>query len=183
VKQYTGHAVLMLAALAAAPAAAFEVTSSDIQAGQPMPEAQVYQGFGCEGGNVSPQLAWRDIPEGTKSFAVTAYDPDAPTGSGWWHWVIFNIPADVRELPTGAGDPASGLAPGDSVQSRTDYGAPGYGGPCPPVGHGPHRYQFRVFALDVERLDLAPDSSAALVGFMLNAHKLGVAELEALYER
>lgn len=177
------YAVLMLAAFAAAPAAAFEVTSNDMRAGQPMSGAQVLKGFGCEGGNVSPQLAWRDVPAGTKSFAVTVYDPDAPTGSGWWHWVIFNIPADVRELPAGAGDPASGLAPAGSVQSRTDYGAPGYGGPCPPVGHGPHRYQFRVFALDVERLDLAPDSSAALVGFMLNAHKLGVAGLEALYER
>jgi Raf kinase inhibitor-like YbhB/YbcL family protein len=171
-------------ALALAPMAhGFELTSTDIQAGKPMPKAQEYQGFGCDGANISPQLAWRDAPEGTKSFAVTAYDPDAPTGSGWWHWLAFNIPAHVHELPTGAGDPASDLAPAGMVQHRTDYGAAGFGGACPPKGDQAHRYQFKVFALDVERLDIAPESSAALVGFMLNAHKLGVAELEALYQR
>ena len=143
-------------------------------------KAQEDRGFGCDGGNTSPHLAWRDIPAGTKSFAVTVYDPDAPTGSGWWHWVMFNIPATTRELPADAGNPQSRLAPAGSVQSRTDYGTPGFGGACPPAGDKPHRYQFKVFALDVERLDLAPESSAALVGFMLNAHKLGVAELEAL---
>ncbi|MCG6863459.1 MAG: YbhB/YbcL family Raf kinase inhibitor-like protein [Chromatiaceae bacterium] len=148
-----------------------------------MPKAQEYKGYGCDGGNSSPQLAWRDVPAGTKSFAVTAYDPDAPTGSGWWHWVVFNIPADVRELPGGAGDPAAGLAPAGSVQHRTDFGTPGFGGACPPAGDKPHRYQFKVFALDVEHLDVDPDSSAAQVGFTLNAHKLGVAELEALDRR
>jgi hypothetical protein len=148
-----------------------------------MPKAQEYKGFGCEGGNVSPQLAWKDAPEGTKSFAVTAYDPDAPTGSGWWHWLAYNIAADVHELPGGAGNPDSNLAPGGMVQHRTDYGTGGFGGACPPKGDKAHRYQFRVFALDVEHLDIDPNSSAALVGYMLNAHKLGVAELEALYQR
>lgn len=172
------------AALALAPVAhGFELVSQDIQAGKLMPRAQEYQGFGCEGGNISPQLAWRDVPAGTKSFAVTAYDPDAPTGSGWWHWVAFNIPADVHALPSGAGDPTSALAPAGMIQHRTDYGTPGFGGACPPKGDEAHRYQFKVFALDVERLDIAPESSAALVGFMLNGHKLGVAELEALYQR
>lgn len=161
----------------------FELASNDIQAGEFMPKAQEFQGFGCDGGNTSPHLAWRDAPEGTRSFAVTAYDPDAPTGSGWWHWIVFNIPANVSELPTGAGDPASGIAPAGLAQHRTDYGTPGFGGACPPAGDKPHRYQFKVFALDVERLDVSPDSSAALVGFMLNAHKLDVAELEALYQR
>jgi len=180
----TAPALVLLAILAAAPALhAFELTSADIRAGQPMPKAQEYRGFGCDGDNTSPHLAWRDAPEGTKSFAVTAYDPDAPTGSGWWHWVVFNLPADTRQLPRGAGDPAAGLAPAGSVQSRTDYGVPGFGGACPPEGHGAHRYRFKVFALDVARLDLDPESSAALVGFMLNAHTLGVAELEALYRR
>lgn len=173
-----------VAALATAPIVhGFELTSSDIQPGKLMSQAQVYKGFGCDGGNTSPQLAWRDAPAGTKSFAVTAYDPDAPTGSGWWHWVVLNIPADVRELPGGAGDPAAGLAPAGSVQHRTDFGTPGFGGACPPVGDKAHRYQLKVFGLDVERLDIDPDSSAALVGFMLNAHNLGVAELEALYRR
>ncbi len=177
-------ALALIAALSASPALhGFELTSHDIRPGQPMPKAQEFQGFGCNGGNTSPHLAWRDAPEGTKSFALTTYDPDAPTGSGWWHWVIFNIPATTRELPAGAGGPAADLAPAGSVQSRTDYGSYGFGGACPPEGHGPHRYQFKLFALDVERLELSPDSSAALVGFMLNAHKLGVAELEALYER
>lgn len=172
------------AALTLAPLAqGFELISNDIQAGKPMSKAQEYQGFGCDGGNVSPQLAWRNAPADTKSFAVTAYDPDAPTGSGWWHWIAFNIPANVRELPSDAGNPKSPGAPAGMVQHRTDYGTRGFGGACPPQGDKAHRYQFKVFALDVERLEIAPESSAALVGFMLNAHKLGVAELEALYQR
>ncbi len=176
--------IVVLAALAAAPLAhTFELTSQDIEAGKAMPKAQEYQGFGCNGGNTSPQLAWHDAPAGSKSFAVTAYDPDAPTGSGWWHWLVYNISATAHELPTGAGNPAKALAPAGSVQHRTDYGTTGFGGACPPVGDKPHRYQFKVFALDVEKLEIAPESSAALVGFMLNAHKLGVTELEALYKR
>jgi len=172
------------AALAAAPIVhGFELASSDIQPGKLMSKAQEYKGYGCDGGNTSPQLVWRDVPTGAKSFAVTVYDPDAPTGSGWWHWILLNIPADIRELPSGAGDPAAGLAPAGSVEHRTDFGTPGFGGACPPEGDKPHRYQFKVFALDVERLDVDPAGSAAAVGFMLNAHKLGVAELEALYRR
>lgn len=176
--------IMLAAAFAAAPTLhAFELASDDIRAGAPMPKAQEYQGFGCDGGNTSPHLAWRDAPAGTKSFAITAYDPDAPTGSGWWHWLVYNIPASVHELPTGAGDPDAGLAPAGAVQSRTDFGTPGFGGACPPPGDPAHRYQFKVFALDVAQLDLPPDSSGALVGYMLNAHKLGVAGLEALYRR
>lgn len=178
--------ILILAAtlaLAAPLATAFELTSTDIRAGQPMAKAQEYKGFGCDGGNLSPQLSWSNAPAGTKSFAVTVYDPDAPTGSGWWHWVMFNVPAAVHSLPRNAGDPATGLAPAGTVQSRTDYGTPGFGGACPPQGDKPHRYQFKVYALDVEKLDLAPDSSAALIGFNLNAHKLGVAIIEATYQR
>ncbi len=172
------------AALALSPLVqGLELTSSEIEAGKPMPKAQEYQGFGCDGGNISPQLAWKDIPEGTKSFAVTAYDPDAPTGSGWWHWLAYNIPASVHELASGAGNPASDLAPAGMVQHRTDYGSTGFGGACPPKGDKPHRYQFKIFALNVDHLDIDPASSAALVGFMLNAHKIGVAELESLYQR
>ncbi len=176
--------LIALAALIATPIAqAFELSSQDIQAGQPMPKAQEYKGFGCDGSNLSPHLAWRNPPAGTKSFAITAYDPDAPTGSGWWHWVSYNIPANVSELPTGAGDPATKLAPSGMVQHRTDFGAAGFGGACPPKGDKPHRYQFRIFALDVEKLEIPPEGSAALVGFMLNGHTLGVAVLEALYQR
>ncbi len=181
---HSTQCLIAVAALALSPMThAFELTSTDIEAGKPMPKAQEYQGFGCDGANVSPQLAWKDVPVGTKSFAVTAYDPDAPTGSGWWHWLAYNIAADVRALPRGAGDPETDLAPDGMVQHRTDYGSTGFGGACPPKGDKPHRYQFTVFALDVEHLDIDPDSSAALVGFMLNAHKLGTAELEALYQR
>lgn len=161
----------------------FSLTSPDIRHGDFMATQHEYNGFGCSGENISPALRWSGAPQGTKSFAVTVYDPDAPTGSGWWHWVIFNIPADVHELPRGAGNPGSGLAPAGSVQSRTDFGVPGFGGPCPPVGHGVHHYRFTVFALDVERLDIPADAPAAMVGYNLNAHKLGEATIEALYQR
>jgi Raf kinase inhibitor-like YbhB/YbcL family protein len=173
------------AALAAAPLVqGFELTSSDIQPGKLIPKAQVYKGYGCDGGNRSPQLAWSDVPAGTESFAVTASDPDAPTtGKGWWHWILLDIPAGVRELPSGAGNPASGLAPAGSIEHRNDFGTAAYGGPCPPAGDKAHRYQFKVFALDVAHLDVDPHSPPASVGHMLNAHELGVAELQALYRR
>jgi hypothetical protein len=167
--------------LTAIAAGAFSVTSAEVKPGARIAQAQVYKGFGCEGGNVSPSLEWTNPPAATKSFAVTVYDPDAPTGSGWWHWLIFNIPANIRSLPAGAGDPASGKAPPGAVQSRTDFGQPGYGGPCPPKGDKPHRYMFTVFALKVDRIDAASDASGALVGFMLNANVLGKATLTATY--
>jgi len=163
-------------------AADFTLSSPTLADQQALPYQHVLNGFGCTGGNVSPALAWHNPPEGAKSFAVTVYDPDAPTGSGWWHWVVFNIPADAAGLAEGAGS-AGGKLPAGAVQSRTDFGAPGYGGACPPQGHGDHRYVFTVYALDVPALDLAPDSSAALVGFVLGGHTLGKASLTATYGR
>ncbi len=145
--------------------------------------AQVFSGFGCTGKNISPALRWKDAPGQTKSFAVTVYDPDAPTGSGWWHWLFFNIPANVDNLPENAGNPASGLAPKGSIQSRTDFGVPGYGGACPPVGDKPHRYQFTVYALDTERLDLDANASGAMVGYFLNGHTIAKATLTVYYSR
>ncbi|MEQ6291197.1 YbhB/YbcL family Raf kinase inhibitor-like protein [Vogesella sp. GCM10023246] len=168
--------------LAAVPALAFEVSSPQLQAGQRMAKAQEYNGFGCNGGNVSPALAWQHAPAGTKSFAVTVYDPDAPTGSGWWHWLLFNLPATAQGLAAGAGNPGGAL-PAGSVQSRTDYGAPGFGGACPPAGDKPHRYIFTVHALKVDKLELGADAMPALVGYMLNANSLGKASLTALYGR
>jgi Raf kinase inhibitor-like YbhB/YbcL family protein len=164
-------------------ASAFEVSSPDVAAGSTVPDKQVFNGFGCKGGNISPALMWKDPPEGTKSFAVTMYDPDAPTGSGWWHWVIFNIPATVMELKANAGNAHAKLAPKGSIQSMTDFGAPGYGGPCPPEGDKPHRYVFTVFAEKIDKLPLDAKAPGAMVGFYLNAQSLGKASFEATYGR
>ena len=169
--------------LAAFAAGKFTLESVEIKPGGKIAEAQVYKGFGCEGGNVSPSLLWKNAPAGTKSFAITVYDPDAPTGSGWWHWVMFNIPADVNSLRAGAGNSDRSQAPKGAVQSRTDFGTPGYGGPCPPQGDKPHRYIFTVYALKVDKIDADESSSGALVGFMLNANKLGKASFTATYGR
>ena len=139
-------------------------------------------GFGCAGGNVSPHLAWSEAPEGTRSFAVTCYDPDAPTGSGFWHWLVVNIPPDVTELPLGAGGPGGAL-PAGALQTRTDFGGPGWGGPCPPPGDHPHRYIFTVHAVGAEALDVAADTSAAVVGFNLHFNTLDKATLMGLYKR
>lgn len=177
--------VAALALLAAAPAQAsgLKLSSLDLTRDSTMPDAHVLDGFGCTGGNASPALEWSGAPEGTKSFAVTAYDPDAPTGSGWWHWVVFNLPADAAGLPRGAGDPAGTALPEGAVQSRTDFGAPGYGGACPPEGHGRHRYQFTVWALDTDSLPLDASASGAMVGFYLNAHALDSATLQVVHQR
>lgn len=144
---------------------------------------QVFNGFGCEGENLSPQLSWTDAPEGTKSFAVTMYDPDAPTGSGWWHWLVFDLPANVNALESGAGQAASKAMPDGAVQSITDYGQPGYGGPCPPEGHGFHQYVVTVYALKTETLELDVNTSPAMVGYFLNANALAKASLIFYHQR
>lgn len=140
-------------------------------------------GFGCAGGNKSPHLRWEGAPADTRSFAVTCFDPDAPTGSGFWHWVVVNIPAKVTELALDAGNPASGKLPAGALQIRTDVGKPGYVGPCPPPGHHPHRYMFTVFAVSTETVPVTADTSPALVGFNLNFTTLDKAELMGLYKR
>jgi Raf kinase inhibitor-like YbhB/YbcL family protein len=183
-----GIAALSCAALAILPglaraAGTFTLESPQVKPNATIAEAQVFKGFGCEGGNVSPALNWSNAPAGTKSFALTVYDPDAPTGSGWWHWVMFNIPANVTSLPLGVGNPASGQTPKGAVQSKTDFGKPGYGGPCPPQGDKPHRYIFTVYALKVDKIDADENASGALVGFMLNANKLDKASFTATYGR
>src|SRR5690348_9408784 len=137
-------------------------------------------GFGCDGGNKSPHLRWSGAPDGTKSFAVHCYDPDAPTGSGFWHWVVVNIPANIAELPLGAGNPGGAL-PAGALQTRTDFGQPGYGGPCPPPGE-PHHYIFTVFAVGAEQLQVNADTSAAVVGFQLHFNTLEKATLTGLFK-
>ncbi len=139
-------------------------------------------GFGCTGGNKSPHLSWTDPPAGTESFALTCFDPDAPTGSGFWHWVMVNIPKDVRELALGAGNPGGDL-PAGALQTRTDFGAPGYGGPCPPEGDHAHRYFFNLHAVGVPALEVAAETPAAVVGFMLNFNTVAKASLMGLYKR
>src|SRR5579862_8886591 len=138
----------------------FALTSTDFSAGGTIANAQVHTD--CKGQNVSPALKWSGAPEGTRSFALLVHDPDAPTGSGWWHWVAYDIPADVSSLPADAGDPQKHLMPAGAVQGRTDFGTPGYGGPCPPPGK-PHHYHFRLYALKVPKLELPADASAALI--------------------
>ena len=140
-------------------------------------------GFGCAGGNRSPQLRWEDAPEGTKSFAVLCFDPDAPTGSGFWHWVVVNIPPTVTELPLDASNPAAHRLPAGALQVRTDFGKPGYGGPCPPAGDHPHRYLFTVHAVSIDRLPVSADTSAAVVVFYLNFNTLAKATLMGLFKR
>lgn len=163
--------------------AAEEFTLKSDQMGGQLTIENVYSGFGCTGMNISPSLKWINAPKSAKSFAVTVYDPDAPTGSGWWHWVIFNIPSDVTELKTDAGNLQKKIAPASSIQSMTDYGKPGFGGACPPVGDKPHRYIFTVFALDIAKLDLDEKAGPALVGFMLNSHVIAKASLISYYGR
>lgn len=174
-----GLAVLLSAAIAGAQ----DFTLKSDQIGGQLTIDEVFSGFGCTGKNISPSLKWMNAPKAAKSFALTVYDPDAPTGSGWWHWVIFNIPADVTELKTDAGNPQKKLAPAGSIQSVTDYGKPGFGGACPPAGDKPHRYIFTVFALDVPKLDLDEKAGAALVGYMLNSHAIAKASLISYYGR
>ncbi|XPF94357.1 YbhB/YbcL family Raf kinase inhibitor-like protein [Colwellia sp. RE-S-Sl-9] len=164
-------------------AGSFTLTSKDITAGVLMNKTQVFNGFGCTGSNLSPQLKWSNAPKDTKSFAITVYDPDAPTGSGWWHWQIVNIPVTVTELATDAGNTKTNKAPKGSMQIKSDFGSRGFGGACPPEGHGVHRYQFTVHALSVEKLELPEDASGALAGYMINANTIETSTIEALYKR
>jgi len=139
---------------------------------------EVFNGFGCTGKNVSPELSWSNAPKGTKSFAVTVYDPDAPTGSGWWHWLVFNINAKVVGFEKGVD-----LSKSTAVESMTDFGKTGFGGACPPKGDKAHQYIFTVHALDIEKIDLDEKANPALVGYYINAHTLSKASLISYYAR
>ncbi|AXN31100.1 YbhB/YbcL family Raf kinase inhibitor-like protein [Vibrio coralliilyticus] len=157
---------------------AFDLTSQDIQEGHPMEKTFEFAGWGCSGDNLSPQLSWDNAPKGTKSFAITAYDPDAPTESGFWHWIALDIPASVSQLPRGADISKLG-----GLETRIDYGTKGFGGACPPVDDGMHRYQFTVWALPKAKLELGGDTPAAVVGFTLNSIALAKTTLTATYTR
>lgn len=160
--------------------AAFKLTSPDISEGHFMAKTFEFNGFGCDGPNLSPALNWQNAPTGTQSFAITVFDPDAPTGSGFWHWLVLDIPATVTSFAQGAGN---GQLPAGCRSFNNDYGIKEFGGACPPEGHGMHRYQFTVWALPEATLAVPEGASAAVVGFMLNATALGKATLTATYAR
>lgn len=177
-------ALLTLAGLGAAygalsaPPSHFVLTSSDPQLNTQFPDRYVLNGFGCSGGNESPPLQWSGAPPGTLSFVVTLFDMDEhSTPSGWWHWVLYDLPADVGKLPAGAGAMHSTALPRPALQGRTDIGTDAYHGPCPDKGDAPHRYVFTIYALNVATLPVPADSSGAMVVSSLHKHLLGKAEL------
>ena len=162
----------------------FSLSSPQIKANGTIAAKHVFNGFGCTGENISPALRWSEAPPQTQSFALLVHDSDAPTGgSGWWHWLVVDIPASSSQLKDGAGSAVGKGLPKGARQIRSDYGSPSWGGPCPPVGNAPHRYTFTLHALKVKTLELPPDPSAALVGFMVNSQSLGKASFTALYRR
>ena len=179
--------ILLAAAVAGmaplAGAAGFTLTSPDIKPNSTIDKKFEANVFGCSGENKSPVLKWSGAPKDTKSFALTVYDPDAPTGSGFWHWFVVDIPANVTELPADAGAASGANLPKGAKHVRIDYGFAGWGGPCPPEGDKPHRYIFTLYALKVDKLPIPPDATAAVAGFMTNANQIGKASFTAKYGR
>ncbi|WP_313300835.1 YbhB/YbcL family Raf kinase inhibitor-like protein [Diaphorobacter sp.] len=162
---------------------AFTLSSPEIAANASIDARFEFNGFGCSGDNQSPALQWSGAPEGTKSFALTVYDPDAPTGSGWWHWFVVNIPVDTNALAANAGEKGGAQLPAGARHVRNDYGLMEFGGFCPPPGDKPHRYVFTLHALSVDKLDLPDDATCALAGFMVNANTIAKADFTSTYAR
>ncbi len=179
--------VFALAAVAsmalAGPASAFEISSPAIGADGTIPLKFTANGFGCSGGNASLPLAWKDVPAGAKSLALTMFDPDAPTGSGFWHWLVVNMPPTTTGLPEGAGEPGNAKLPAGAVQARGDAGVAGYFGPCPPQGDAPHHYVLTLFAVDTDKLDIDANTAGAVVGFNLHFHTIDKASVTYTYGR
>lgn len=165
-----------------APMAKLTIRSNTFTDGGTLPMSTVFNGFGCTGGNRSPHLAWSDAPSGTVSFALILHDPDAPTGTGWYHWVLFNIPPNVHELKEGAGAKSSPDLPAGAVLGLTDFGFSEYGGPCPPVGDKPHHYRFTIYALS-SKIDGGPTTTAAAVRFLVRGSTLAMGTMTGLFGR
>lgn len=159
------------------------VESTSWKDGQAITNAYVFNSFGCSGENISPNIKWKNLPATTKSIAVTIYDPDAPTGSGWWHWIIYNISPKMSGLREGEGTFGESKIANGASQNGTDFGSPGYGGPCPPAGDKPHHYTLTAHALDVEKLELPANATGAMAGFYINQHTIAKSSLTALYGR
>jgi Raf kinase inhibitor-like YbhB/YbcL family protein len=163
--------------------AKFRLSSPDFRAGGTLSMEQVFNSFGCTGQNISPALSWSGAPAGTQSFALLCHDPDAPTGgAGWWHWLVLNIPASATGLAKDAGKADGSKLPPGAIQVNTDFGGPGWGGPCPPPGDKPHRYVFTLYALKVDRLDPS-GGTASLAGYMVNGNALAKATLIGKFGR
>jgi Raf kinase inhibitor-like YbhB/YbcL family protein len=174
----------LMAAAPAAYAQSFEIKSPDIASGKAIAEQFAFNSFGCTGNNISPAIEWRGVPAGTKSLALMVHDPDAPTGgAGFWHWVVINIPATATSIARGAGSADGKQLPAGAVQTATDFGTPGWGGPCPPTGDKPHRYLFTLYALKVEKLELPANPTASLTGFMVNMNAIAKTTFTGTYGR
>lgn len=174
---------LVFSLTSVATAAEFALNSKDLSAGKDVSQEFVFNGFGCTGKNQSPELQWSGAPVGTQSFAVSIYDPDAPTGSGWWHWYLVNIPPTTTSLARGIGTTNGEKLPPGAGQIHTDFGQMGYGGPCPPAGAKPHRYIVTVYALKVPTVDVPDNATAALAGFLVNSNAIAKATLTFTYGR
>ena len=174
----------LLSASAIAQSAVFSLSSPDIAAGAMIEQTFAFNGFGCTGQNTSPALAWRNAPSGTKSFAVMVHDPDAVTGgAGFWHWAVINLPSGIAGVARGAGAVSGSALPEGAKQIATDFGTPSWGGPCPPAGDKAHRYDFTVYAMKAEKVEIPANATASLAGFIINANSLGKASFSALYAR
>jgi Raf kinase inhibitor-like YbhB/YbcL family protein len=180
-------AVAVLTAFAGG-ARAFELTSPDVKPGEPLADKFTFSGLGCQGQNISPALSWTNPPEGTKSFALMVHDPDAVTGgAGIWHWVVINIPATANSIDQGAGTGDGAKLPEGSRQIANDYmgflHSPGWGGPCPPKGRPAHNYNFTLYALKTEKLNLPPDATSSQAGFVVNINTIDKAKMTITYGR
>jgi Raf kinase inhibitor-like YbhB/YbcL family protein len=161
--------------------AGFSLTSPGM--GEKLTKTEEYAGFSCDGKNISPEFTWSNPPSGAKGFAVTMFDPDARDGAGWWHWLVFDIPANQRTLVRDAGNPDKKLAPEGSFQSMTGFGKPGFGGPCPPKGDKPHAYVFTIYALDTAKLDADEMNLPSEVMPEIQKHTIGKALCTSYYQR
>jgi Raf kinase inhibitor-like YbhB/YbcL family protein len=169
---------------AATPKPAFVLSSADKQLAVSVPLIYTAKAFGCSGGNLSPELHWSGAPAGTQSFVLTLFDRDErSTPSGWWHWVVYDLPKATGSLPQGAGAEHSGALPAGALQGRTDLGEDAYHGPCPAAGDPPHRYVLTIYALNVAKLPVPADSSGAMVTSIVQEHLLGKAVFVAHYGR